>query len=211
MSIAQNPMTGQMKKSMANFNTYVHRGQNVVSSKAFNRKDANTEAQQLQRTSFKLIADVYQSLGGFAESGFPVRLEKQSPYNVFVQQNLPNALDFSGEVPVVDYSKLQIAKGTLACVEVTSATLNAESITLNCLSNIDYLKASADDMLTVLVKKKNGGLKVVRQVRGVEENCIILVGMPGISVDNIEFAYVFVISADGKKASNSVFVEIVAA
>ncbi len=195
---------------MANFNTFVHRGQNVVSSKPFNRRDANTEAQQIQRASFKLIADAYQALGGFTDAGFPVRPEKQTAYNVFMQLNLPGAIDTSGEVPVIDYSKLQIAKGTLACVEVTSAKTGATGITVGFLTNIDYPKASADDVVTVLVKKKNAGLKAVKQVRGNNETATMLVEMPGITVADIEFAYVFVTSSDGKKASNSIWMEVTA-
>ena len=209
MSIVQSPIMGQMRKSFANVNTYVYRGQNVISAKTFNRKDSNTEAQQAHRASFKLIADAYQMLGGFAENGFPVRPETQSAYNVFMQVNLPGAIDASGEVPVVDYSKLQMAKGSLAGVEITSATLDAAGITINCLTNIEFPKASAEDILTVLVKKKNGGLKVVKQVRGSEENCTVLVEMPGISITDIEFAYIFATTSDGKKASNSVWVNVV--
>ena len=88
---------GKMAKSFANVNTYVHKGQNVISSKAFNRKDANTEAQQAHRSGFKLISELNQSIGGFIENGFPVRPEKQSPYNYFMALNLPNAIDNSGE------------------------------------------------------------------------------------------------------------------
>jgi len=208
VSIAQNPMTGQMRKSMANFNSFVHRGQNVVSSKPLNRRDPNTEAQQLQRASFKLIVDAFQMLGGFGDTGFPVRPETQSPYNVFMQLNLPGAIDSSGEVPVIDYSKLQVAKGGLAGVELTSTSLNAGGITLHLNTNIDYPKATAEDVIIVLVKKLNGGLKAVRQARGTTDTCSVLVSMPGITAAEIEFAYVFVTSADGKKASNSVYVAI---
>lgn len=208
MSIAQNPLTGQMRKSMANFNTYVNRGQNVVSSKAFNRKDKNSDLQKAQRASFKLASDTWGSLGGFAESGFPVRPERLSPYNYFMTLNLPNAINNSGDVPVINYELMQIAKGTLPVVNVSLATLSETGIALSCESNIDYPKAAADDVVTVLAKTKAGALYVARQARGSEVFGLINVSMPNVSKADIEFVYVFVTSLDGKKASNSLFVEV---
>jgi hypothetical protein len=206
MSIAQNPLTGQMRNSMANFNTYVHRGQNVVSSKAFNRKDKNSDLQKAQRFSFKLMSDVWGSLGGYGESGFPVRPEKLSPYNYFMSLNLPNAIDNSGDVPMINYGLLQIAKGTCPAVNVSSSILSETALTLNCLSNIDFPVAAAEDVVITLAKTKTGALYASRQARGSESICTINLAMPNVVKENIEFVYVFVTTADGKKASNSVYV-----
>jgi len=209
MSIVQNPIMGQIRKSFANVNTYVHKGQNVVSSKAFIRKNMNTDSQKAQRASFKLISDAYQSIGGFINSGFPVRPEKQSPYNYFMSLNLPNAIDSSGEVPVIDYSLLQISKGSLPGVNVLSATVTADGISLDCESCFGYgMNAAADDQITVLCRTGNGALYFVKQPRGTEPECQLVLVVPSVIKENIEFVYAFVTSADGKKASNSVFVPL---
>jgi len=194
---------------MANFNTYVHRGQNVVSSKAFNRKDANTEAQQLQRACFKLMADFYQSMGGFIDAGFPVRPERYSPYNYFMYLNMPNAIDTSGDSPVLIYEKLQLAKGTLTAVNVMSTTLGDTGLTLNCESNQSFPYSSADDTVTILVKAKSGALYAKRQLRGSEENWTVTVTLPKLTQADIECVSLFATTADGKKASNSVSVPFV--
>jgi hypothetical protein len=200
---------GKMAKSFANVNTYVHKGQNVVSSKAFNRKDKNSEAQQAHRDGFKLLSDMNQSIGGFIEVGFPVRPEKQSPYNYFMSLNLPNAIDNSGEVPVIDYSLLQISKGSLQGVNVLSATVTNGGITLDCESCVGYgQSAVAEDLITVLCKSKNGALHFVKQPRGTEPECQLVLTVPSVVKENIEFVYAFVTSADGKKASNSVYVTL---
>lgn len=208
MSIVQNPIMGQMRKSFANVNTYVHKGQNVVSAKSFNRKDANSAAQQAQRASFKLIADAYQSLGGFAESGFPVRPATQSAYNCFMSLNLPNAIDATGEIPVIDYSKLQIAKGSLPLVNVISAISGETGITVSYDSNIDFPNAGADNVLIVLAKTKAGALYATHQPRGIDVIGSLLLPMTGVVKTDIEFVYLFLTTLDGKKASNSVFLEI---
>ena len=205
MSLAQNPVMGKMAKSFANVNTYVHKGQNVISAKAFNRKDKNTEAQQNQRASFKLMSDAWASLGGYGEMGFPGRPEKLSAFNVFMSLNLPDAIDSSGDVPVVDYSVLQITKGSLPGVNDVKASITAQGITFEGETLAEYQKALATDVITVLVKKVNAAVKAVRQPRGTDENFTILFALPVITAADIEFVYVFTNSADGKKLSKSVY------
>ncbi len=208
MSIAQNPVMGKMAKSFANVNTYVHKGQNVISAKAFNRKDKNSEAQQSQRTSFKLISDAWASLGGYSECGFPVRAEKLSAFNLFMQLNLPNAIDITGDMPVIDYSKLQIAKGSLTAVDDVILVITNDGITIKGNALIDYPNAQATDVITVLVKRLNSAIKVLRQPRGMEAEFTVQFMLPGILATEIEFVYLFTNSADGKKASNSKFVGV---
>lgn len=208
MALSQNPVTGQMKGSYANVNTYSCNGQNVISAKAFNRKNANTAAQQLHRASFKLVADAFTALGGYAEKSFPQRNIKQSAYNMFMAVNLPNAIDGAGDVPTLDYSKLVVAKGTLVGVEFESATIGAESIVLQCRSLIEYPKAFAHDVVVTLVKRAGRAVKAFHTERGNDDALQIEIAMPGISKDEVEFIYVYVLSKDGSKASNSIFVQL---
>ena len=208
MSLAQNPIMGQMKKSYANVNTYVHKGQNVVSAKPFNRKDKNTDAQKNHRACFKLICDAWIWAGGFAETGHAPSLRSQSPRNVFMTMNLPGAIDNSGDVPVIDYPKLQIARGSLTAVEVISTSVDASVLTVNYDSQMDYPKVDATDVITVLVKTVRGAVYFKRQERGEPFEGTLLVQMRNVVLADIECVYLFVVTADGKKASNSVFVEV---
>jgi len=199
---------GQMRKSFANVNTYVHKGQNVVSAKVFNRKDKNTDAQKAQRASFKLIGDTWVWVGGFAAAGLLNLPQSQSPYNVFMTLNLPGAIDISGDVPVIDYPKLQITRGSLTPVEVISTSVEVSVLTVNYDSQVDYPQVDATDVVTVLVKTLRGAVYFKRQARGEAFEGKILVQMRNVVLADIECVYLFVISADGKKASNSVFVEV---
>jgi len=208
LSIVQNPIMGQMRKSFANVNTYVHKGQNVVSAKVFNRKDKNTDAQKAQRASFKLIGDTWVWVGGFAANGLLNLPQSQSPYNVFMTLNLPGAIDISGDVPVIDYPKLQITRGSLTPVEVISTSVEVSVLTVNYDSQVDYPQVDATDVVTVLVKTLRGAVYFKRQARGEAFEGKILVQMRNVVLADIECVYLFVISADGKKASNSVFVEV---
>ena len=68
----------------------------------------NTVSQIAQRASFKLMAKAYRSFGGVLRKNFTDKPETESAYNVFMRINLPEAIDKSSGVPVIDYSKLQV-------------------------------------------------------------------------------------------------------
>jgi hypothetical protein len=72
----------------------------------------------------------------------------------------------------------------------------------------EFPKALATDLITVLVKKVNGTVKVAREPRGTAATFSINVALPDITAADIEFVYAFANSADGKKASNSVYVAL---
>jgi hypothetical protein len=208
MSRSQNPMTGHMTGSMANFTTYVNHGQNVIASKAFNKKDANTVSQIAQRASFKLMAKAYRSFGGLLRKNFTDKPETESAYNVFMRINLPEAIDKSSGVPVIDYSKLQVSEGGLPQVQVISAVTGAAGITLSYKTNTGIADVSASDQVVAFGKTLEGELIIARQVRGAEALSTILIPYPGITAADMVCLYVLVMSEDGKQVSNSVFVTV---
>ncbi|MDD4968092.1 MAG: DUF6266 family protein [Paludibacter sp.] len=208
MSKSQNPMTGHMCGSMANFNTYVRYGENIISSKAFNRRDANTVSQIAQRASFKLITKAYHSFGGVPKTSFPCRVESLSPLAAFIAANLPEAIDKTGAVPVIDYSKMLVSSGNLPLVEVPTAVAGAAGITLSYKSDHIIPDVSATDEVTALAKLKTGGLLMARQVRGAQEMGSILLTYAGISADDVECCFLFVMNEDGSNASDSTYVVV---
>lgn len=203
MSLAQNPLTGQMRKSMANFNTFYSRGQNVVSSKALVRKDANSDLQKVHRASFKLLTDFWPFVGGV--DGFPVRPLTQSAFNCFIKENLPNAIDASGEAPVIDYPRLVVSKGSLFGVTVEQVTYGATGITLQLDAELDKPLVSPEDVVQVLAKTKAGKFYSFRTVRGDVAKASFLLEIPNATKETMEYLYLFTLTADGGKASNSVF------
>lgn len=209
MALSQNPMTGQMTGSMANFVTSSRNGQNEIRSKAFNPRNANTPAQQLQRACFKLVAEEYQSFGGATDEGFPERESGKSGYNLFVAANLPDAIDKSGAEPVIDYSKLSVANGSLPQVVVPGAAIVAGGISISYQTNVKVLKVNASDEVVVVAKTHIGELLLEKQVRGEAKTGTILVDYPGIKASDVKCCYLFVRNADGSKASKSTYVELV--
>ncbi len=208
MAIAQNPITGQMRKSYGNVNTYSRNGQNVISAKPFARKDANSEAQQKHRAGFKLTVEAYSSFGGYIETGYPVRPARLSVFNAFMAENFPAAIDNTGETPVVDYRKLKVSRGTLTSMDVLSATVDNTGIVVTFDSKVDFPKASTDDVAILLVKTVSGRLYAARDMRGAEEEMTLTVLVAGITKEDIVCTYLIMTTANGKKASDSVFVEL---
>lgn len=208
MSISQNPMTGQMKKSMANFSTYTLNGQNIIRAKAFNRKDANTVAQQAHRSGFKLIVDEYKLLGGLVETGFPNRPDTQTPYNAFVGINLPDAIDNSSEVPVIDYSKMVVADGSYPGVIGIGATLNATGVTVSFKSQISRRDTLESDKVIALVRTTDGAVYEKEGVRGNAATGEIVIDIEGVQPSEVVYVYLFATSPDGKKVSRSVYVTL---
>jgi len=54
------------------------------------------------------MAKAYRSFGGVLRKNFTDKPETESAYNVFMRINLPEAIDKTSGVPVIDYSKLQV-------------------------------------------------------------------------------------------------------
>jgi len=206
MSLSQNPLTGSMRHSMGNFVTTVYRGQNVIKAKVFMPRNVNSSAQQQQRACFKLVVDAYESLGGIAENGFPGRPRTYSPFNAFVKANLSSAVDKSGITPVIDYTKLVIASGTLPAIVTTTGITGG--IIIGYETNMDIPKVLPSDQVVAIAQTKIGELLVSRQARGSNALSTILIAYPNITAAEVKCCYVFVLSEDGTKASDSVFVTV---
>jgi hypothetical protein len=194
---------------MANFSTYSRDGKNIVRSKAFNRKDANSDLQKKQRACFKCVVMAYQQVSSVAYVGFPVRHAGISAYNAFISANLPKAVDMTDIVPKINYRRLMVAKGTLPSVSVTDVAEDNAGITIKYFGKVYFPKANETDWIVALAMTKDGAAATVRQQRGGDANGILSIALPHADVSDIEFVYLFTLSANGKIASDSQFVEVV--
>ncbi|NLI71732.1 MAG: hypothetical protein GX361_03260 [Bacteroidales bacterium] len=208
MAISQNPLTGKMSGTVGNFVTSTHRGQNIVRSKAFNPKDANSEAQQKHRNLFRMLSEEYVSLASVVKNGFPARPRVQTPYNAFMAINIPNAVDKSGSVPVIDYSKMVISKGSLVRVNLLGAELSVEGVTIRYQPQSHIPGASEDDEVVAVLKTQEGAVYVASKLRGSAEADEFLIAFPDASAERVLYAYLLVLSADRNSVSQSVYVSV---
>ena len=210
MALAQNPMTGQMSGTVGNIVTSKRAKQNLVRSKAFKPRNANSEQQQKQRGGFKLIVDEYQSWGGVIELGFTEVPEGQTPYTLFMAANLPGAIDKSGVEPVIDYSKLAVSDGSLPAMIVTEVSIVAEGISISYKTPLRVPRVNETDEVVAIAKTYTGEILIDTKERGAETVGTILIDYPGIQASDVQCCYLYARSADTSKASKSVFIRLTA-
>jgi hypothetical protein len=117
--------------------------------------------------------------------------------------NLPHAVNTSGAIPVIDYTKLVISEGTLPEVNIPTASCGAAGITVSYKTNTRHPKVKATDEIVAFALLTTGELIIERQVRGAEELGTILLDYPDIEATNVECCFVFAISEDGSKATKN--------
>jgi len=209
MSKAQNPLTGQMTGSMGNFVTTRLGATNIIRAKAFNPRDAKTESQLKQRDSFKMVVNLYPLFGGILAEGFSQLSKTTTAYLAFMKANMPGAIDKSGDVTVIDYSRLAIADGTLPKLSVKEATLDATGVTVSYLPMVNNQANSSTDIVVAMVLLKTDELWIERQPRGGETSDTVFIPVPDVTSEDVQAIYLFVKNADGSKTSKSTFVAIV--
>ncbi len=210
MSIAQNPLTGPMRKSMGNFTMYSYHGMNIVRSKAFRPKDPKSEKQLNMRARMSGIAVIYHRLNPIISLGFPEREENQSPQNMFVSANFKTAFVMDDTTPVISYPLMLLAKGSLPPVTITEATTDADGLTLNYEARALLPDVTATDEIIACALLETDELLMTRQFIGHEPIGTIRLKYPTLQAEQVACCYVFVRNRDGEKASDSVYVEVTA-
>jgi len=208
MSLSQNPLLGPMKKSMGNFTTYSYHGMNIVRLKPFHPKDPKTEKQLNMRARMSGIAEMYRKFRGIIALGFPERDERKSPQNMFVSANFRTAFVMEDTMPVISYPLMLLAKGSLPRVTIPEATTDAGGITIHYDAGALYPDVTSTDEIIACALLTTGELLIARQFIGMEPIGTIQLKYPSLQAEQVACCYVFVRSQDGKKASDSVYVEV---
>jgi hypothetical protein len=208
MSLSQNPLLGPMKKSMGNFTTYSYHGMNIVRLKPFHPKDPKTEKQLNMRARMSGIAEMYRKFRGIIALGFPERDERKSPQNMFVSANFRTAFVMEDTIPVISYPLMLLAKGSLPRVTIPEATTDAGGLTIHYNAGALRPDVTATDEIIACAALTTGELLIVRQFIGFELLGTIQLKYPSLQAEQVACCYVFVRSQDGKKASDSVYVEV---
>ena len=208
MARSQNPLTGRMSGGVGNFVTSTYRGQNVIRSKAFTHKDANSDAQKKHRSLFKELSGVYASFASLVADGFPGRPKNQSPYNAFIAANLSEAVDRSGEIPEIDYSRLVLSKGTLPLVNVTSTLVGEDGLTIHYTTLSGITGAASDDVVMAVLKTTEGYVYSASKPRGTNVSDSVVLASSDTAVESVSYIYLMVVSANKTKASQTVYVPV---
>jgi len=186
---------------------YTLNGQNIVRTKAFMPKDPKSKKQLNVRARIAALGKQYRSLSPILGLGFPENSEGKSPQNMFVAANFSTAFEMIDEQPVLRYPLMLISKGSLPEVKVTDVATDVEGITIGY--DVAALKPDmATDEIIACALMKTGELVIVKQILGFVKIGTVFLKCPDLQAGDVVCCYVFVRSGDGKKTSNSVFVEV---
>ena len=216
MSIAENPLVGRMRKSMANFTTYTLNGKNIIRSKPFRVKDARSVKQLIMRARMKELANLYKYFSSIIVMGFSENMLPKSPENIypippqnlFVKANFSFAFETIENVPVLRYPLLLLSQGSLPEVKVVDATIGVDEIIIRYDTHGSFPDVTSTDEIVACARLITGELLIARQFIGYGDIGTILLKYPVLHAEDVLCCYVFVRSGDGKKSSNSVYVEV---
>ena len=208
MSLAQSPLLGPMRKSMGNVTMYSYNGMNIVRSKPFHPRDPKSEKQLNMRARMSAIAEMYRKFSSMIALGFPEHDERTSPQNMFVSANFKTAFVMEDTTPVISYPLMLLAKGSLPRVIILEATTVAGGITIHYDAGALLPDVTATDEIIACAGLTSGELLIARQFIGLEPIGTIQLKYPSLQAEQVDYCYAFVRSQDGKKASDSVYVEV---
>jgi len=208
MSIAENPLVGRMKGSMANFTMYTLNGKNVVRGKAFKINDAKTVSQLVIREQMALLDEKYQSFASIIRLGFPERPVGLNSQNMFISVNFSTCFEVIDEIQVISYPLLALSQGSLPKVKVKDAFIEEEGIILRYDTKSLSPEVTRFDEIIACAELNTGSLLIARQFIGIDDIGTIKLNHTDLKAEKIACCYVFLRSGDGKLTSNSVYVEV---
>lgn len=209
MAIFKMPFMHILKQSMAE-NTYIRsKGKNIVKTK-IDTNSSKTEKQQIQRLKMKVIVGQGKVFNAAIHVGFPERPRGFTPWNAFTSANIPAIMIDEGMEASVDYESFRVSQGSLEVVEDVQVVKDAEAHALKVTHSVDSYGygMNEDDVLHMVVLEREKRRSRVFKLNERKDATPATVTLPNAwEMDNL-LVYVFVLSANGRKASDSVFVKM---
>ena len=148
---------------------------------------------------------------GFSEDIFPKTPENiypKTPQNLFVKANFSFAFETIENEPVINYPLLLLSQGSLPEVKVIEVLTNEDGITVRYDAELLPDVIFGIDEIIACAMLNSGSLLIARQIRGYEAIGTIFLKYPAQDSVQVESCYVFARSWDGKRTSNSTYVEV---
>lgn len=206
MSIFKSVLFKELRKSAADDTFCRSRGRNILKSKV-SRNGSKTLLQQKQRAKMKVLVELSRVYAPAVQCGFPTRAMERTKYNEFVSVN-KEAVSVDDELEVsVDYSRIACSKGMRRVPEITVKTEEGgKSLVFTCQVDTLYgTDAEPDDVIYTLLVEKEKKLGKLCELGSRKECTTKTVPLPDRwGMENLEI-YVFVLSANKRQASSTVY------
>lgn len=199
----------RLKKSAGEQTFCRTRGRNVVKMKV-EENPSNTPLQQRQRLAWKRgleLEELFDEVSGVA---FPSRPIYQTYHNAFMQANGGVVSVDEAMQVTVDYERVVCAKGRLRVPKNMTVTWRAEDRQLEFAHEAEGsgVGRKPEDMLyAAVVEKELEELELVELNRRSEGDAAMFTLPEGWSEERLA-VYVFVLSEDKRKASDSKYMEV---
>ena len=204
MAIVQNPIIGRSKGSFGNAVFSKWKGKNTLRSKALEVANPQTDLQMKQRAKFAILVALYRQQSAILKSGFREMAVGMSEFNAFQSANLRNAfLGWSGSAWVPSFANLVVSKGSLDVTDFDSVTASNGSSSVNIVypSTVSGNQSSADKILVLIMKDGADEVTILDSTRS---SGMIAANFPSVASTGDEYhCYIFGISPDGRKVSDS--------
>jgi len=166
----------------------------------------NSDKQVNQRTKFTLVLSFLKPLTPFLRVGYKLFTAKQTAFNAAMSQVLLNAV--VGETPdsVIDFTSVQVSRGTLTPAQGAAATYENGEISISWTDNSSANMANATDKALVVVYNDTK-TDAVYEVAGVTRpTALQAIALPAEWIGDSVHIYLGFITEDGKNVANSVYV-----
>lgn len=209
MALFEMPFMHRLRKSMAK-NTYCRtRGKNVMKVK-IDENTSKTPKQLDQRSKMKEAVRLCKAFNAAIHLGYPEIPVDFTEWNAFVSVNMGAISVNDAKEVVVDFESLLVAKGSLEPAEEVQVEKDAEAHTLSfthLVESFGYGMNEDDQLYAVVLEQQKMRSRVYPLNERRDDAPAVVNVLPSWGMDNL-LVYVFFLSADGRKASDSVFVPV---
>lgn len=200
---------GFQGKNGANIGRWVD-GQNIVGPLPHPSQKPPTTAQLNQRAKFGLVTSWLRLIKGIIRTGFNVHKEKVSPWSTAVAYNLRHAVLGAGPNYTIDYPNVLFCKGELSIpteVMVTSLPDSELKFDWDTIFNVGF--GDGTDQVSIVVYNPSRNLFTMQNAAATRAAGTYTLKMPASFAGDQVQCYLSLLSADGKTASDSVYVGMV--
>lgn len=212
MAVTQNPIIGRARQKFGNAIFQKWKESNVIRTKPLQVANPDSPAQRAVRSKMVQAVYLYRLIAAIITIGYKKMATTMSEYNAFIKDTLDNAFDYTDPLaPIIDYSKILVAKGTISSTAV--ALDDRTGTTVDLVWNYDALNLGAgqtpNDMFCCAYLQVDDATNEVIaaqtyvnvSARSTELAQIEIPAVP--AVGKTSYLYTFFTAPDGRNASDS--------
>lgn len=209
MATYNSVLVGIGNQSVDNVTMYSSRGQRLMRRKADKVTNPRTDKQRTQRAKMALLVTLAQGFEDVYKVGFPNRKAGQTACNRFVAANMENVSVDGSFAATMDYGHLACSEARGRRAPGITVTLTGSTYGLDVVPDTNYYgMAKPDDKVYGVMVETERMESALLELGSRGEGGTMSFPLPtGWSEDKVK-AYTFATSADGKRTSATVAVEV---